>query len=215
MDGTVNPRRRYHSPARQEQARRTRARVLDAAAAAFVERGYAATTMRAVAAAAGVSVQTVEGAFGTKANLLKEVVDVSIAGDLEPVAIMDRPVVAQMRAESDMARMLTMYAAFVTEVSGRFAPVAEVVRNAAAADPALVPLWTKMQADRRLGAGYTAQAIAGSGVLRPDLDVGGAADIVWTMTDPALYAALVGASGWAPERFSAWLADSLAAMLLG
>src|SRR4051812_50230327 len=85
-----NPRRRYDSPARRDRARRTRRAVLDAARELFVARGYAATSIRGVAAAAGVSVATVEQAFGTKRALLKEVVDVTRAGDDEPVAMLDR-----------------------------------------------------------------------------------------------------------------------------
>src|ERR1700748_651979 len=83
-------RRRYQSPGRAEQARRTRARICAAATAQFLAAGYAGTTIRAVAAAAGVSVPTVEAAFGTKARLLKAAIDVATAGDDEPVAMLDR-----------------------------------------------------------------------------------------------------------------------------
>ena len=47
--------RNYSSPLRVEQARRTRLAVLDAAERCFLEWGYAATTMKDVAATAGVS----------------------------------------------------------------------------------------------------------------------------------------------------------------
>ena len=62
--------RRYRSPRREQQARRTRARITAAAARQFLARGYAAATMRAVAADAGVALPTVELVFGTKARLL-------------------------------------------------------------------------------------------------------------------------------------------------
>ena len=75
---------------RAERARRTRRRIVDAATALFLERGYAGATMRAIAAAAGVAVPTVELGFGTKATLLKAAIDVAIAGDDEPVPVLDR-----------------------------------------------------------------------------------------------------------------------------
>jgi TetR/AcrR family transcriptional regulator of autoinduction and epiphytic fitness len=85
---TVN--RRYASPRRQEQARQTRRAILDAAAKLFVEPGYAATPLTAVAAEAGVAVQTVYAVFGSKRQLLSDLVDVTLAGDDERVAMADR-----------------------------------------------------------------------------------------------------------------------------
>src|SRR3974390_3293143 len=82
--------RRYRSPRREQQARATRAGIIAAAARRFLARGYAGTTMRAVAAGAGVALPTVELVFGTKATLLKAVIDVAIAGDDEPVPMLDR-----------------------------------------------------------------------------------------------------------------------------
>src|SRR5215472_13049920 len=82
--------RRYRSSVRDAQARRTRRRVLDAATAVFLDRGYGGATIRAVAAGAEVSVPTVEALFGTKARLLKAAIDVAIAGDDEPVPVLDR-----------------------------------------------------------------------------------------------------------------------------
>ncbi|MGD9991639.1 helix-turn-helix domain-containing protein, partial [Pseudonocardia sp.] len=79
------PTRRYRSTVRRERARHTRAAVLDAAREEFLTTGYAATSMRAVAARAGVSVPTVEQLFGTKRALLAAVVDATTAGDDEPV----------------------------------------------------------------------------------------------------------------------------------
>ena len=83
-------RRSYRSTVREQQARLTRRRILDAARAAFVARGYAGTTVRGIAAGAGVSVPTVELLFGTKAAVLKAAIDVAIVGDDEPVPVLDR-----------------------------------------------------------------------------------------------------------------------------
>src|SRR5215207_5962497 len=88
----------YRSPLREEQAKRTRAAVLDAAGRCFLDRGYAATTMRDIAEAAGVSVQTVFGQ-GSKAALLLACVDRAVVGDDESAPLIQRrPVVRLMTA---------------------------------------------------------------------------------------------------------------------
>ena len=87
MSPSVKPRRRYDSSQGQEQARQTRWVVLQAARQLFLEDGFAATTMPAIAATAGVSVQTVYKTFGNKPRLAKAVFDVAIAGDDEPVPV--------------------------------------------------------------------------------------------------------------------------------
>src|ERR1700744_5223039 len=83
-------RRRYRATRRGAQPRQPRARVRAAATQQFLAAGYPGTTMKAVAATAGVSVPTVEAAFGTKAKLLKAAIDVATAGDDAPVAMLDR-----------------------------------------------------------------------------------------------------------------------------
>src|SRR6478672_10547771 len=99
MSGHVKGRRAYDSSRRQEQARRTRAAVLDAARRQFLDAGYAATTMAGVAAGAGVSVETVYKAFANKPGLVKAVFDVAVVGDDEPVPLMQREFVRRNQAE--------------------------------------------------------------------------------------------------------------------
>ena len=101
MSPPVKPRRRYDSRGRQEQAGRSRWAMLEAARRLFLDHGHAATTMPAVAAAAGVSVQSVYKAFGNKPALLKAVFDVAIAGDDEPVPVLQREALGRVRDEPD------------------------------------------------------------------------------------------------------------------
>src|SRR3954452_22905822 len=83
---------------RADQAVATRRRVVDAAGRLFTQHGYAATTLQRVADEAGVAVQTVYFHFGNKRTLLKELVDLASAGDDQPVALLDRPWVQQLRS---------------------------------------------------------------------------------------------------------------------
>src|SRR4051795_3821821 len=91
---------------RAARTRATRRRIVDAAAELFIGHGYGATTLEQVAARAGVAVQTVYFHFGNKRTLLKEAVDVAAVGDDEPVALLERPWLEELRAESDPQRIL-------------------------------------------------------------------------------------------------------------
>src|SRR6476646_542523 len=125
MSPSVNPRRAYDSSGRREQARQNRGTILDAARTRFLELGYAGTTMGAVAADAGVSVETVYKAFGNKAGLVKGVFDVAIVGDDEPVPLMEREFVQRNRAEPDPRRKLTAYAEHFRVTAARSMPLAD------------------------------------------------------------------------------------------
>ena len=114
-------RRTYRSPLREEQARVTRRAIVETARELFIEVGYAATTIDAVADRAGVSRKTVFTSVGGKAVLLKLACDWALAGDDEPVPIDERPAAQQMLAETDPARLLSRWARL--PVRGRRAAV--------------------------------------------------------------------------------------------
>src|SRR5215470_1984997 len=113
--------RRYRSPRREQQARRTRARITAAAARQFLARGYAAATMRAVAADAGVALPTVELVFGTKARLLKAVIDTAIAGDDEPVPMLARQWATRAESAAGAAGFAAVCAGQLAESAQRAA----------------------------------------------------------------------------------------------
>src|SRR5438132_465534 len=140
--------RRYESPRRREQARATRRAVLDAARDLFVELGYAATTVAAIASRAGVSPETVYAGFKTKRAVLSALLDVSIVGDDAPVPLLERSWVQQMRDEPDPMQRLEILGRNGRLILERIAPVYEVLRGAAAADPEITALWKGYKAQR-------------------------------------------------------------------
>lgn len=206
--------RRYESTRRQEQARQTRRAILDAAGRLFVESGYAATTLAAVATAAGVAVQTVYAVFGNKRRLLSDLVDVTIAGDDEPVALPDRSFVGEIRALSDPRAKLTRYARHLAEVHARNAGIMVVLAGAAAADPDAAEIWHKSVRERRQGMAMFAAELVETGGVRPDHDVDSVADVLWLAMDPRNYDWLVLRRGWSTERFERWYVDTVAAAVL-
>jgi AcrR family transcriptional regulator len=214
MSSPVKPRRRYDSSRRQEQARHNQWAVLQAARELFLERGFAAATMPAIAAAAGVSVQTVYKAFGNKARLAKAVFDVAMAGDDEPVPMLRRPSLGRVREEPDARAKLRLYGEFLADVAPRHVPVQLVIRDAAGSDPEARALWAELQAERLRGMALFARALHDDGHLRPGVSPSEARDVLWTCNSAELFQLLVLERGWSPERYGRWVADALTAALL-
>lgn len=215
MSDAVKGPRRYDSTRRQEQARENRGAVLEAARQLFLERGYAATTVGTIAAAAGVSVETLYKAFGNKPGLVKAVVDVAIVGDDEPVPMFERDRVRRMEAETDPRRKLSMYGEHLAESAPRRVPIELLVRAAAASDAGAAGVWDQLEAERLTGMGFFARHLEAGGHLRPGISVEEARDVLWTYNSASVYEMLVMRRGWTPERYGSWVADALAAALLG
>jgi AcrR family transcriptional regulator len=214
MSRPVKSRRRYDSSGRQERARRSRQAILEAAHRMFLSEGYAHTTVAAVAAGAGVSVETVYKSFGNKPELLKAVFDFAIVGDDRPIPMLQRELVKRIAAEPDPRRKLSMYGEHLTEAFPRSAPLQLLIRTAAAREPGVASVWDQMGAERLMGMTRFAQHLHEGGHLRPDVSVDEARDVLWTYNSAELYDVLVIQRGWTPERYGRWIADALIAALL-
>jgi len=191
---------------RRERSRLTRARIVDAAAALYVERGYVATTIEDVAARADVAVQTVYYVFGTKPALLAAVLDASIGGDTEAVAVLDRDWVDAFRTETDPAAAVSRLLEATVEILVRAAPIYEVVRRAAA-DPNVLSLLESTRQRRRDDQRQLIQILSTSGHLRPDVDVDMAADVLYGLMNEEVFQLLVGDCGWDVDQFRAWATE--------
>ena len=216
MSEDVKPRRRYNATRRQAQAAQTRQDILTAAHQLFLERGYAGTTLAAIATAAGVVVETIYRAYGSKAELFKAVVRAAVAGGAARAQVPpdQRPAIQAVIAETDPHRQLALYAATQPGIHARAGPLLRVLVGAAAADPDLAQVWTQLEDERLAGMGRFAQLLADRGVLRADLSVQEARDLLWTLNSLAVHDLLVLRRGWSPERYRDWLAGALARELL-
>lgn len=201
--------RRYDSSGRQEQARATRRRMVAAATELFVEQGYAATSIAAIAEAAGVAPQTVYAAFGTKAALLGEAVGVAMAGDDEPVAIFDRPESQAALAVPSPAEAAAAFAAVSTRLLARAGRLMHAADAAADTDGELDALRRNGHRLRLADMQRSAKAFDQAGFLRPGMSTALAADILWAMASPDAYRAFTVHRGWTAARFERWLAESI------
>lgn len=211
MADAVKGSRRYESPKRQEQARATRRAIVEAARSLFLSRGYSGTTIDAVAREAGVAVQTVYAAFGAKPEILKTVIDVAVAGGEAPQPLVDSEAVRTIDAQPDIHGRARTLAALLGRIQGRTAAVAQVVREAASADPEVGELWRSMQADRSARMIGAARSLVGDGVApRPLEEI---RDLLYVLTSPEVYQLFVVDRLWTPERYEDWLAESLEAVV--
>lgn len=206
--------RRYRSPQREQQARATRASIVATAAARFLEHGYAATTMRAVATAAGVALPTVERAFGTKASLLKAVIDTAIAGDDEPVPILGREWVSRARAADEPRELVEVFAQVLTDSARRAAGLTLVAFEAARTDDDIAAVAAQLARQRQVMATWLVDGLLRHSPLRTGVSRAIAIDTVWALMDPALFCHLTADRHWSAVRFRRWFVDSTVRLLL-
>ena len=202
MGRKVKP-RTYDSSGRQAQAKATQSTVVRCARDLFIEQGYGHTTIADVARAAGVSVETIYGAFGNKATLLHRAWDITVGGDDEDVVFHERPEVVEIRNEPDLAKRLMLHAAFSTKTAQRIGPFQLMVQSAAGADPAAAAMLEEMGRQRLAGMTVMAAEAAATGQLAVTEDE--CRDLIWATTDGVLWHRLVHERGWANDRYAEWL----------
>jgi AcrR family transcriptional regulator len=208
----VKPKRRYDSTGRQAQARRNRQAILDAAQRQFLEGGYAATTIAAVAAEAGVSVETIYKAFGGKPGLVRAIYDRGLVGP-EPVPAYRRADEMRER-ETDPRAIMRNWGTIASQVSSVVSPIERLVRAAAASDHDMAALLQAHNDLRERRARHHARFLKDRGYLREGVSVAQATDILWTCTSDELYDLLVTQRGWSPPRYARFLADFMINALL-
>jgi AcrR family transcriptional regulator len=205
--------RTYSSSLRRERAAATRQRVLAAAGELFLELGWTRTTARGIAARAGVSLDTVYAAAGRKPQIMLELVEQAISGQDRAVPAEARDYVQAVRRAPDARTKLEIYAAALAAVLPRLAPLVQVLREAAPADPDCARLWRGIAERRAANMLLFAQDLRATGELRPDLTDTEVADLVWSMNAPEYYQ-LLAERDWTPDRYRRLVVDVWTRVLL-
>ena len=216
MSQSARPKRRYDSARRRSQAEATRVRVVEAATRVFLEHGYAGATIPAIAAEAGVALQTVYRAAPGKAGLLAAAVNAAVAGGSTraTIPVDDRPAIREIIDDPDPAEQLRLYARTQPGIWARVGPLQRVLQAAAASEPELRRLQQEQDTQRHAGLTRFARLLEENGALRDDLTPERAADLIITLGSFATYDSLVTTRGWRPEQYEAWLAEALQNSLL-
>ncbi|MFF4888708.1 TetR/AcrR family transcriptional regulator [Micromonospora chersina] len=194
---------------RTQKAAETRRGILEAARDLFVDQGYGATNMQEVAARAGVAVQTVYFVFGNKRSLLKELVDVTIAGDDEPVATMSRPWFRDALAAATADDQLRAHVRGTRQVLERVAEITKMVATAAATDAEVAQLWPHGENPRFEVHTVAAEALVAKPGARAGVPSAVVADLLYGLLSTELFLLFVRDRGWSPERWEQWTYDTL------
>ena len=188
--------------------------MIDAGTVVFLERGYAAATMRAIAAEADVAVPTVELLFGKKSRLLKAAIDVAIAGDDEPVAVLDRDWTAEASDAKDADAFLAVVASVIAPAQRRSAGLVLAVFEGAAADAELAELSTQLIEQRAETAKWLVGQLVRIAPLRRGCTLAEAVDTMWLLMDPAVFDRLTRQRRWTVQRYERWFAESIDRLLV-
>ena len=202
--------RAYDMSSRAEAAQATRRRIIDAAGPMLLREGYHAMSISSLAAAAGVSAQTVYNAIGGKAAVVKAVYDVTLVGDDEPIPMPERPEFKAMSAAPDPDSFLRAYAALCATIYERTGPLLGVIlAQGAGNDAGLQDFVATIEQERRTGNTNVLAALERVHGLPPQLDRTRFIDIVWAATAPETYDRFVRRCGWTHAMYAAWLAEAL------
>jgi AcrR family transcriptional regulator len=208
----VKDRRKYFSAVREEQAARTRTRILDAASELFLERGYARTTMKDIATQADVARDTVHAIFGSKAQVLTALIDQRLVPDGSVANVTQRPDAQAIRDEVDQRTQIELLAKFIAGISTELRPVFEILRTASAVEPAMAKVFEEMDRFRMNNMQTYAKWIATRGPLR--VSTRRAGEIIWALASLDVARMLCDEIGWTESQHARWLSDTLIRTLL-
>lgn len=214
MAGRVKSSRTYTSPLREAQAASTRQAVLTAARRLFEQEGYAATSMPAVAAAAGVAVKTVYLSFGTKPELLRAVWDHRLAGAEAGTPVLERQWYREVEEDASPAAKLRRLARQSGGVKARTGKLLVAIRDGASMDEAVALLWDEIEAKLHQVSRAVVEQLHQAGALRGDVSADAAADQLWAINHPSTWQLLVLGRGWSDDDYESWLERTFAAQLL-
>lgn len=204
--------RQYRSRTRAAGAAATRAAIRAAAGELFLELGFSATTMKEVAARAGVGERTLYDAFPTKGSLFEHAAAVAITGDEQDVPVAERPEFRAALSERDPERAVALFAEYSAAILERAAPLITVAIESAGAEPALRHFSDQGAAATRANTHAFVQALADHGLLAGDAEV--LAMAAYACLTPLVHQHLRRDVGWSPQRYRRWLEASLCRLLL-
>ncbi len=198
---------------RRERTLATRRRMVGAAYRLFCEKGYAATTMEAIAREAKVAVPTLYFTFHTKGAILGEALGAAVMGLDEPVGPEDAPWYREFEIEPDPRRALKIVVENTTEILSRVGPLMAAIL-AAASEPEVASVYDLGKTRRHDGYRTIVRLLARKGGLRHGLTAARATDILFVLLSPELFDALASGRGWSVAECDRWLVDMLSQQLL-
>lgn len=214
MSDSPKPKRTYNSTRRQAQANQTRRLIVEAARALFDQRGYASTTIEAIAQEAGVAAETVYAAFGSKQAILRRLFEVTLVGDDEPVPLLERPDIQANLQSTDPRAMIRRFAQDMFNIMTRMSPIFLLMRTTAKSDPEIAAMLDRVYHDRMGGMGMFVNRLRQIASVRGDQMPNQVTATVWAVSSAEVFDLLVRVQGWSEEQYVNWLSDTLERLVL-
>lgn len=205
-------RRPYHSRVRQRQAQETRQRILAAARELLASKGYARMTVEEIAEIAEVSPKTVSAVVGSKTAILAQLVNEILNPDAFDTSI--QHLLDQLRTIQEPIRRLELVVQITRKVYESLTSEFELLRTDGVVIRELADLTQQIETRRRQRQSYLIAALHEQGILRRDLSLEEAIDVLWSLTSYEMYRLLVIKQGWDASRYERWLTDLLIEHLL-
>lgn len=197
-----------------EQSRATRQRIVAAATTLFLRDGFLSATMSAIAKEAGVAVQTLYLSFANKSAILSAAFDTAVAGDDEPVPIIERDWYNSLTSDPSGPTSVANFFKSSARIIERSTPLYAVMR-AASAEPEVAELVANNKRERHAALVGVAQRLAQKKGFRKGLTAEDAAGIMYTLSSSESYLLLVTEHGWSPEQWHEWILATLTDQLFG
>lgn len=185
----------------------TRTTILRAAHRLFLDLGYTQTSVRALADAAGVAVQTIYSTFGSKLGVLMGLIQLFDDETVEPGA-------SRMTQTDDAVEKLKLVARLERTARESGAPMLRMLREAGISDPEVLPVWESAWERHRSGVEQLCRWLAQARALRAGLTTETATATVLAVTSMEAYDEVVGHRGWTHDQYEDWLAETLRVALL-
>ena len=208
---SVKGTRAYDGTGRQERARRQLDVTLDAALALFLDEGYRAITVEAIAGAAGISAATIYKSYGGKSGLVRRLCTRALEG-VGPVPAEERS--NALRTASDPRQLVEGWGRLTAEVSPRVSPIMLLLRTAGATDPEAAALYDELDAARLRRMTANARSLAAAGHLGAGVTTRDARDVLWLCSSPELYDLLIRRRRWSLTKFQRFVTETMVSALL-
>ena len=208
------PRRRYDASGRRAAAEENRRAIAESARKLFLRLGYSATTMAAIAKAAGVSHETVYASLGPKPVVFRHLIETALSGTDEPIPPLEREYARKVMAEQSPGRLIEIYASAMRATQERLAPLFDVLVHGAKTSRELDSYYRELVKRRAHYAELIAEHLAEIGGLRDDVPIRVAADVLFGFNSSEFFLLFVRDRGWPPEFFERWLVGAWKTLLL-
>ncbi|MDB6108460.1 MAG: Transcriptional regulator, TetR family [Pedosphaera sp.] len=200
--------RSYYSLVRQRQADDTRARIAAAARQLILTKGYDAATMEAIARDAGVATPTVYAVFGSKRQILTELIDRAAFGPAY------QELVGEVMEIVEPVSRLQFAARIARQIYDSERSEFDLLRKAGVVIPELAAIEREKECGRYEAQAQSISLLVRSGQLPPGLDETEARDIFWTLTGRDIYRMLVIEREWSSDRYEKWLSEAIVSSLV-